>query len=339
MGLMLFASCSKAPEPSVEDAFYYPISKEFEHSVLQRVEEFEPSTYTEAVHKIQLMHANGKSLSSLPVLLRFDSSEKQLGFQFPIKWNAFGQLVVERKAIGEVQGERHQNQLLAALGKVDAPLSTEIVLRNDKCSCGDLFESAKRNFVMGDELEWTIIAFVLHAKKSELNESWSNRFGEKYCLNDLIDELLLSEREDLACSGTHMLHALAVVLERDRHEGFLGSYRRGRARKAILDASEWLEEHQFEFGAWNFESRDGRKTLQFRPLDLVSATGHHLEWISLVDSSLRPSREHVLSAVRFFVGSLKKISDSELKKTYCGISHGTIGIANFLEEEQNAETK
>ncbi len=211
--------------------------------------------------------------------------------------------------------------------------------KSQTITCGDgtlvsikqLLHSSKNMVTRYQETEWTIVAFLLLLPDPQ--EIWKNRYGEDFSINHLLDILLAKDSEECVCGGAHRLFALSMALKIDNQNPSLGRARRKAICQSISVSSKSLEQSQTVIGGWTKNWYNGDSSM--RPIaEMIVQTGHHLEWISVCPSELRPRTEAVDVAARFFLESVAEMSESELHKNYCGISHGVCGISNFYNAAQ-----
>lgn len=312
---------------------------EFVHSLEEqidklqsRLEKLDRRNLSDQLHYIRMNFADRANcrrevaslLSHQLFRVRFPKSK------FPVYTNGVGEVVVAPKQSVDGIGERHVDHYLCSLAEYGIERSEKIFCTNGtQVSIGQLLNSSKRMVSRDQELEWTTAAFLLLMPDPQ--EIWTNRFDEACSINYLLDVLLSKRNEECACGGAHRLYTLSLALKIDMQNQFLGSSRRAAIRNVISMASGSLEQSQTVVGGWTSNWYTGDSAI--RPFEeMIVQTGHHLEWISICPAELKPKAETVIVACRFFLESVDELSEMELQKYYCGISHGVCGMTNIFGE-------
>jgi len=225
---------SLLPEPLVE--IPPPKYVACDLSGLDRVSNYDPLTVSDALHKIRLERyfEIGAGVDYVFLLDSVEFASAFQGSQFPIYKNGFGEWVVAEKNFAFRHGEKHPDQLLSALIESGLPLTAKINVDGDEVSLADLLHSSRVMCVLQQEMEWTCLANLLVESESP---DWSNRFGDKISIRDLVESLLTRHRSEYSCSGTHVLYVLTRALERHNSSSFLSRSQVKRIKATLREAS------------------------------------------------------------------------------------------------------
>jgi hypothetical protein len=96
-------------------------------------------------------------------------------------------------------GAGHVDQLIAVFGELGISKNTPIIVSDqDKGSVEELINESIARFSLDQEIEWTAIAYSYWLTP---NQSWTNRFGESFCFDDLASRVSKTTPGDGACDG------------------------------------------------------------------------------------------------------------------------------------------
>ncbi len=224
------------------------------------------------------------------------------------------------KDMERLQGEVHADQLVATCGEIGLDPAHPITSGGESLTVGELVESARRGFVVGQESEWSVAAFCAYRPDEP---EWVNRFGEQQSYAGLADELAKQELSTGACAGSHRLYALCMLLQLDATRPFFPRATRERVTAQIQMACDALRRTQRPSGAWDTgwasgSSWNGGRDL---PRTLVHVTAHHLEWLIICPPEARPPDAVIVKAYRFVSDSAAQQPDSVIRDQYCPYSH------------------
>ena len=186
-------------------------------------------------------------------------------------------------------GEAHRDQCLATFAALNLPLDTPIRLkcRSHSYSISDLLAESVANFSFDQrEPAWTAIAY---AKYLPPKNEWINRFHERTSFSQLVNHLLAVDITRQSCAGTHIFEALVRIHQSDRRMRILDEKTRTQLHYYVRAKAEQIVRCQEREGAWNWNwcdsiDRKAPMTLQ----EYILVTGHILEALNALDSSLRP---------------------------------------------------
>jgi hypothetical protein len=210
---------------------------------------------------------------------------------------------------GFVQGasQGHQDQFIAEVGpEWGMPPDKKFTVLGKEYTTMDFVEHSqmRASVTKNQELGWTI---VLLASYKGLDLTWTNMYGEKVSLEDLIRYELDGSVEQAPCGGTHRLFGLTWVYnlhlqKGGKNEGLwkdigdkLAKYKELARKYRNADGSlstNWFRE------PGNASAKDAR----------ISTTGHTLEWLALAltdDEIKKPWVEEAANALALTVLDLK----------------------------------
>lgn len=226
----------------------------------------------------------------------------------------------------EPAAEAHPSQLLAEFASYGVPTSRTIQCGSTSSYVSDLIRSLRDDFHLEGEIEWKAIAMARYAPSPR---SWSNRWGKSFNFDMIVNKLLQRPTLTGSCRGTHALQALAIIRRVDLSTPILTQ----SSRAAIIDhlrlTIKQLQSSQRPTGYWapdwpsshpntNDYSRDA---LLFTEGDLALVTGHHLEWLDLLDEELYLPHHVYQKAVLWCSQLLERTSDKTIYSDFCSYSH------------------
>jgi hypothetical protein len=213
--------------------------------------------------------------------------------------------------------------VLSALAEVGIPLTQTAISGHHTFCVSDLVDECADSFGFDEEIEWRSVALALY--RPQMRE-WKNRRDEVVSFDAIAKELLRRMRTrgsiEHACWGTHSLYALAILLSVDATVPLWQDRSlRSQVDSMLRKVGERLAQSQLSDGSWdeNWE------------LPTLARDGHHLEWLALVPSGLRPPDRVLRMAGEFILQTLFEVRSDELVKQICPCSHGlrAFGIAGI----------
>ena len=189
--------------------------------------------------------------------------------------------------------EGHANQFLAILTWSNLPMDFRFQAGNQSVTLADLVRNAQMEVNERDELTWTLWALSGYLPPES---EWTNRYGQRWSIERLIQLELHEFVEDAACGGTHRLFALTVA--RNRY-----------LQTSSQLAGPWLEADQrirrYVEIARSFQNNDGSFSTSYftghgysRDLtDRLTTSGHMLEWLMIALPEQRLSEDWVRRGV------------------------------------------
>ena len=227
---------------------------------------------------------------------------------------------------GDPGADAHPSQLLSELAAFDIPSSQIVRSGSDQARVMDLVESLREDFHLEGEIEWKAMAVARYAPT---NSQWVNRWGHTFDFDLITSALLNKSLTDCSCRGTHVLQAIVVLSRVDASVPILSQASRDSISDRIKDTIKRLQLSQRPSGYWapdwasphpnrlDYE----RDHLLFTTEDFALATGHHLEWIDLLDSRF-PFPEATRRAAIAWCGRLLEHTDTEtIANNFCAYSH------------------
>lgn len=203
----------------------------------------------------------------------------------------------------------------------------------------DVFAHSFAWFSPDQELEFTAVACAHYLTPGG---SWRNRFGVRYSLDDLAQRLIENGLPERCCYGIHVPYALAVLASLDRQESLLSKDVGQAVRRQLQQYSQALVRSQGAAGWWDrkwHESLATAPSVEGEQVEWVRSTGHHLEWIALVDPELRPPEATVRRAIHFLLPFMRRLNTNTLvlSREYCPCSHAARALVLLSGRRTAAE--
>ncbi len=241
-----------------------------------------------------------------------------------------------------VGGSVHHDHWLACLTEAGVdrnhPVSTQT--RHDM-TITDVVQEALRDFKLDErEVEWSVMAFGFWLVSDEPGQSvtsWYNTEGRELSFDLLAKRLVRGHKQYGVCTGTHRVYSAMVLIRLDdaHNNEILSPEVRTELWRYLEKTRDLIETCQFEDGHWPYNWWDGKVSKE-RPLptvnsEVVIATGHHVEWLSIAPPELHPfygeengeerGREAVRKAAKWLVENVKSQSDPDMLRQYTFYSH------------------
>lgn len=234
--------------------------------------------------------------------------------------------------------ESHVDQFLATCAEIGIPVERSMGTARGATRIEDLLETSRKRFVLGQRTEWSAVAYALYRPHQP---EWINRFGDRCSYNDIIHYLVEDSPDEGPCFGTHRPYSVAVLLAADRRFGMLDAKARREAEGYLRRISSFLEDTQLSCGGWDAtwaatsglsSLKDGAPPSDVRQMMLV--TGHHLEWINIVDKQLQPKAQSTARAMSFLLLALSAdVNDgTATQNDYCAKSHCCRVVSQVLAQ-------
>lgn len=221
--------------------------------------------------------------------------------------------------------EGHPNQFLSAIAQAGTPLDHPISVGGRRYTLEDLLKQSQYDYYRGQESSWTLIAFSTYMFP---DETWSNRQGETFGIEDLVAQEVAVEPTKAACGGTHNLYALAYALNRHREEGGAVTDAWQRAEDKLERYYRMTQTLQNEDGycSANFYAGPGHSS---DPTTQLNTTGHTLEWLTIYLSSRELEADWAARAIDALLRSFERTSDQPVE---CGsLYHATRAIVQYRQ--------
>ncbi len=230
-------------------------------------------------------------------------------------------------AINQSNTESHPGQGLATFASLGVPLNTPIVLSNgSKDRVASILNDVVANFTLEGEIYWDAAALALYLPPER---SWTNKFGTKYDFDMLVDELIKRPVAGSPCVGTHALIDLTILLRADAETPLLSDSGRKAVRTHLKKVVDRLREVQDAEGGWSPHWSETQPPADpVLASDAVLTVGHHLEWMMLLPSDIRPDRELLKRALSRCL-SLLQVNTKDpawIRKHYCPAVHAARSV-------------
>ncbi len=281
-----------------------------------------------------------------------------------------GQLRISRTRFGvrfvnaayvHFDGESHDRQVIAELAVLGVPLNTPINIGKSTFLVEDLITDAEAMFQLHGEFEWAVIALFSYMPS---RNKIVDRFGRVYTIEQLVDALFARTPGTGSCVGTHVIQAL-LVLERvslrpgsqidktiglkissylDELEHFLCENQTGSGAVSPNWGKTWICSRRYIQWANKYgESNSFRQfsELPVDELDMLLSTSHHVEWLSLRNTSRKQLFEFREQANKFLYSTMRKFLSQYMglpknnKFPFCQLSHSyhALVILNVGEDD------
>ncbi|MFP6854851.1 MAG: hypothetical protein VB980_03645 [Opitutales bacterium] len=244
--------------------------------------------------------AAGKKLNAIEYLTKHAKYDDKLIYQ-----DVAGVPTLKTRGKGDKSFlvQDHVDQFLFAYADAGVPLDHAILSRSGrKFTVNDKLDFAKTGFKDDQELGWTIVATSTYLP---FDEQWQADSGKKYRTEDIMALAIQRDPRRETEGGPHHLYGVAYALDKYLKQGgqLKGTWKQARA---YLDKYVALtQEYQQADGAFS-GSVFFRASRPRTPRQLVSSTGHALEWMSVALSAEQLKEKWVLKAVERLVTDMEK---------------------------------
>ncbi|MCI0380420.1 MAG: hypothetical protein L0215_22780 [Gemmataceae bacterium] len=230
----------------------------------------------------------------------------------------------------------HVDQFLKVTGELGLSSDQEIRLMDgSRATLGEVVHDSLALFSPKEELEFTAVAY---SRWLPPNGEWVDRFGNRHSLDDICLALARKPLGEGTCSGIHVPYALVNLLRAHYLHPVLSKEAVQFAETRLQEISRLLEKNQSPSGAW-FENWHVSNTPKDGPdptFQIISATGHHLEWIALAPERLRPATPCVKRSARLLAELIPRHTVNTISSGYTAFSHAARALA-LIEECDPAE--
>jgi len=236
-------------------------------------------------------------------------------------------------ALDQSVTQSHPGQGLASLASAGVAKNTPVTVHDQlgPFFVKDIFNDVVANFFLDGEIYWDAVGIAIYLPPQK---TWTNKFGEEYSFDQLVEELIRRPPADSSCSGTHGLISLTIMLRVDLEVSILSSAVRKRLDSHLREVVDCLQTGQTSEGGWG---RDWWAPRPGDPMpsssrqsddDVILSTGHHLEWLMLLPVDLQPSSETVNVAARHLLRLLLARSEDAawLRENFCPATHAARSI-------------
>jgi hypothetical protein len=214
---------------------------------------------------------------------------------------------------------RHKDDFLEACAIAGLSLDETLAVGDKPGALLDCLNCSIATFDAAAELEWTVTALAHYRPTLQ---PWRNHFGQEFTFDTCVQLLAHQSRDHAACYATHIPYALCTLLRIDEKCDCLSSLSRLTCETYLKSLAESLESGQTAEGHWPvWWWRGSKHQPKSDAFDQITVTGHHLEWISLAPTHLRPSRRSIADAVNSTMSVMRAASRFELDELYAPVTH------------------
>jgi len=230
--------------------------------------------------------------------------------------------------------ESHRDQLLATLAELEVAPDSSIVISGGEKSLKSLVRHAMLNFsTKQKEIEWSAIAIAYYVSPAR---EWRDKYNRIVDLDSISLELLHrlnSEDRSAACNGTHILYAIAYMIQIDNLHKVLSGAVRSRIDSTIQVVTKNLLASQLANGSWlagaiTINSREQEATIGSQSDGTTQKlalhmTSHHLEWLCLAqeNSKNKGAQKAIYKAIQFIKDEMMNVSPQKFRQELCPYSH------------------
>lgn len=214
----------------------------------------------------------------------------------------------------------HAYQTLAIFAELGLPASHPLTTSQGAGTVSDLLRDCLLNFQLREvpdiEPDWAAVAISLYLPPIR---AWKNRWGENLTFDDLARYLLARPIGWWSCEGTHLLFALAALLQVHRQCPVLSRPTALKVDDFLAVTAALIERTQRHDGSWGSNWR-GAASLE-TPATTLLITGHLLESSTYFPLSHQLRSDVVAKALGFLARTLEVASDADIATDYCPYSH------------------
>jgi hypothetical protein len=220
----------------------------------------------------------------------------------------------------------HVDQFLFAYADAGVKLDREIVSRTGKkFTVQDKLNFAKKGFREDQELGWTLVAVSTYVP---FDEEWKTDTGKKYRVEDVMRLAIQRDPRRETEGGPHHLYGVAYALRKYLDQG-------GKLVGVWKDAKKYLD--KYVAITKDYQQKDGafsaavffRSARPRTPRQLISSTGHALEWMSVALSPEELTQDWVLKAIDRMVIDMEKFPTEVFSDG--GLYHAAHALRRFRE--------
>jgi len=228
----------------------------------------------------------------------------------------------------------HTDDLLVACAEIHLPTSHPVVCaeyEHDGLFHGTLHQlvgDSVYRFSPNQELCWTAEAFARFLRVPQ----WQNRFGHRFTLDEVAVSLLSLEWGDGACLGIHNIHALAALRCLSKSDDLLSRPVCERIGTLIRGVSRRLSRIVAAGRLWDSSWPSDQEYSQTDPFGCLTATGHHFEWLAMVEPELRPPEVLLRKVLERSLGVIESMeTETNRDALYLGLTHYCRGVFELFD--------
>jgi hypothetical protein len=171
--------------------------------------------------------------------------------------------------------EGHPNQTLAILTMSNLPLDFKLMADKGEISISQIVENSKMEVNANEEITWSLWALSHYLPP---DESWTNRYGEEWSIERLVQIQTYETVNDAACGGSHGLYALSYARNRyiQTKQPMRGIWLEADQKiKRYVEEARQLQNSDGSFSASFFEGPNHSTDFSER----LATSGHTLEFL------------------------------------------------------------
>ena len=233
--------------------------------------------------------------------------------------------------------QAHRDQLLCCFAQLGVPIDYPLVVEGQPRQFRDILRDSIANFhLLQEELEFTAIAYALCLPP---NRAWTNKLGEIYTFDDLVEVIMRRELNGSHCLGAHLVEAMIYIHRVDSEvDPILSETWRGRLQQRLDKIATTILEGQADDGSWGpqwhygllSESARHRTPSDIEPVKRLLATGHITQCIALMSPERNPLNSSVLRRAVSWLNHTTAAVDREFIRTnFCPCCHAAWCLKQF----------
>jgi hypothetical protein len=151
----------------------------------------------------------------------------------------------------EYRAETHFGKLTMLMGLTNVPLLTPVTTASGRVgTVADILQDTIMNFGWEQELEFVgcSLAYWIPPERS-----WTNKFGETFTFDELMERLLDEPLGKGCCGGTHVPYTVVTLLRINEQVPILDAKVQAKAEKWLQHLAEVLEKTQEPDGTWRHD--------------------------------------------------------------------------------------
>jgi hypothetical protein len=240
--------------------------------------------------------------------------------------------------------EAHRDQCLCTFAELGLPLSFPLTIQGETLGVHSLLHDSIANFhLKQDELAWTAVAYALYLSPSC---TWTNRFGETFSFDQLAEELMSRPVASSSCGGTHLVHAVTMILRANDIYPILNDTVRVGTERWISTCTDAAVQSQTSDGYWTLDwcaSIPRQRnvgpgwTAPDTPGTQLLVTGHLAEWLLYLPQRFSVP-DHVLRrAGGWLLHRLSELSSGDRLRSHCAVTHAIIAVRHLTGDLGDAD--
>ncbi|HID22450.1 MAG TPA: hypothetical protein EYP14_08615 [Planctomycetaceae bacterium] len=221
--------------------------------------------------------------------------------------------------------EGHVNQFLAILAACDLPRDFKFQAGDREVTIDDMIRQAQLEVTANQELTWTLWSLSHYL---DPDAQWTNRYGEVWSLERLVQLCTLDSLSWLPCGGTHRLYAVTLARNQylKKHHELHGPWQ--LADQWIQYYIEMARSMQNSDGSFSNNYFDGAG-YTYDVVERLDTSGHTLAWLILALPDERLQEPWLRRAVEAVARDLIATSTEPVE---CGpLYHATHGLVLYRD--------